>query len=125
MYEKINGEDEAYLKHGCVALAAMTLTDKASGATVDIYLYRMATPAAARAVFEEQAPPADTSQLRDRPRYVDIGDKAYTSWGCYYVRAGEFYLKLIASDQAGPSATQAARLAIRFEENVRSTVAGK
>lgn len=110
MHEKINGEDEAYLKHGCLALAAMTLTNADSAATIDIYLYQMATPAAARAIFEEQTPP-------DGPTYVDIGDKAYTSWGSCYVRAGPLYLKLIAGD-AGAAAAEALNLARQFTKKL-------
>jgi len=105
MYEKIDGEDKAYLTHGCVGLAAATLTDPAEQITIDLYLYQMTTPEAAEKVFAAQAPPEDAPDPAHRPRYVDIGDRAYLSGGCCYVRAGAYYLKLIAGFET-PAATQ-------------------
>ena len=114
MHEKIDGEDAAYLKHGCVALAAMTLTEAKTDLTVEMYLYRMATPAAARAVFREQAPREDAPDPVDRPTWVRIGDEAYTSYGCCYVRAGALYLKIIAGAATPSAGAETAALALAF-----------
>ena len=114
MYEKIDGEDRAYLKHGCLGLAAMTLRHAGTGETIDVFLYRFATPAGAEKVFAEQAPPDDAAEAADRPKYVDVGDRAYTSYGCCYLRAGPFYLKLIAGADTPAAAAATLKLARAF-----------
>jgi len=121
MHEKIDGEDGAYLKHGCLGLGAATLERRGDGGTIDLFLYQMTTPAAAAAVFDEQAPPADAPEPRRRPTPVDVGDKAYVSYGCCYVRSGPFYLKVITS-AAVPSATASAvGLARAFVEKLQAS----
>ncbi len=119
MHEKIDGEDGAYLKHGCAGLAAMTLTEAKSGQTIDVYLYQMSTPAAAAAVFGEQAPPEQALDPADRPKQVQVGDKAYTSYGCCYVRSGAYYLKLITGTRTGTAAIEALNLGRDFAEKVK------
>jgi len=120
MYEKIDGEDKAYLKHGCTGLAAATLKHRDSGVTIEMFLYRMADGPAAEAVFNEQAPSPDAPDPRDRPEWVAIGDRAYLSYGCCYLRAGAHYLKLLAAAETPAAGGEVRRLARRFVEHLQS-----
>jgi hypothetical protein len=120
MYEKIDGEDKVYLDAGCRGLAAMTLA-KADDETdsIDVFLYQMTSPAAAEKVFAEQAPAADAVDAADRPEYVQIGQKAYTSHGSCFLRVGEFYLKLINNGESRAAGEEVLKLARRFADGVK------
>jgi len=96
----------------------MTLTNPADANTLDLFLYQMAGPAAAERILAEQAPREDAPDPADRPEYVDVGDKAYLSYGCCYVRAGSFYLKIIAGSQAPGSVREVLELARRFAQRL-------
>ena len=122
MHQKINGEDRAYLKHGCLGLAAATLSNPDSGVTLDVYLYQMTAAASAEAVFDEQAPRQDAPAPRDRPNWIDLGDKAYTSYGCCYVRAGAFYLKVIPAAETPLAQAEAMKLARQFVSRLAATL---
>ena len=114
MHEKINGEDIIYIEAGCIALAAMTLSDGPGTETIDLYLFQMRTPEAAEKVFAAQAPSDNAADEADRPKYVDLGDKAYTAYASCYLRAGAFYLKILVSGESKAAADEATALARRF-----------
>ena len=116
MHEKINGEDIVYLEAGCLGLAAMTLANASGTETIDLYLFQMTTPAAAAKVFAEQAPPDDAAKSAEKPRSVKLGDKAYTSYGSCYLRAGQLYLKISVNAESKAAAEQAMALARKFAE---------
>ena len=116
MHEKINGEDMVYLDAGCLGLAAMTLSNSTGTETIDLYLFEMRTPGAAEKVFAAQAPPDDAQAAADRPKYVDLGDKAYTTYGSCYLRVGAFYLKVLVSAESKTAAETALGLARKFAE---------
>lgn len=116
MHEKINGEDEVYLKAGCLGLAAMTLSNGPGTETIDLYLFEMRAPGSAEKVFAEQAPPGDAPTPADRPTYVDLGDKAYTTYGSCYLRVGRFYLKVLVNGESKGAADAAMALARKFAE---------
>lgn len=119
MYEKINGEDAVYLEAGCAGLAAMTLANPAGTETIDVYLFRMTTPQAAGTVFAAQAPDDQAADPADRPNYVALGDKAYTTYGSCYLRVGVYYLKVLVNGESKAAAEEALALARRFAANQR------
>ena len=114
MHEKINGEDAVYLDAGCLGLGAMTLANASGMETIDLYLFQMKTPDAARDVFAAQAPDKDAAKPSDRPKYVDLGDKAYTTYGSCYLHAGRFYLKVLVNGESKSAAAAALNLARKF-----------
>jgi len=116
MHEKINGEDVVYIDAGCLGLAAMTLANASGTETIDLLLFRMTSANAAGEVFADQAPDAAAPKPADRPNYVDLGDKAYTSYGSCYLRAGEFYLKVIVTGESKTAFDTALNLARKFAE---------
>jgi len=116
MHEKINGEDMVYLEAGCLGLAAMTLSNSAGTETIDLYLFEMRTPGSAEKVFAEQAPAEDAPDVADRPNYVDLGDKAYTTYGSCCLRAGRFYLKVLVNAESKAASEAALKLARAFAE---------
>jgi hypothetical protein len=123
MYEKIDGEDIVYLDAGCLGLAAMSLSNGSGMETIDTFLYRMVSAAAAKEVFDQQAPEADGTGAGERPKWLKLGDQAYTWYGSCYVRAGEYYLKIIVSGESA-ARNQAARLARQFVESLSGGPAG-
>ena len=116
MHEKINGEDVIYLDAGCLGLGAMTLANASGMETIDLYLFQMKTPDAARDVFAAQAPDDAAPKPSDRPKYVDLGDKAYTTYGSCYLRTGRFYLKVLVNGESKAAADAALNLARKFAE---------
>ena len=111
MYEKINGEDIVYLDAGCEALAAMTVSLPDDTESIDLYLFRMKTPAAAAKVLAEQAPEAGPADL---PSGLDLADEARVSYGSWYVRSGPFYLKVIVNGESPTATDTATNLASKF-----------
>jgi len=116
MHEKINGEDVVYLDAGCLGLGAMTLANASGMETIDLYLFQMKTPDAARDVFAAQGPDDNAPKPSDRPKYIDLGDKAYTTYGSCYLRTGRFYLKVLVNGESNAAADAALNLARKFAE---------
>jgi len=116
MHEKINGEDVVYLDAGCLGLGAMTLANASGTETIDLLLFQMKSANAAGEVFAAQAPDAAAPKPADRPKYVDLGDKAYTTYGSCYLRAGPFYLKVMVNGESKTAADTALNLARKFTE---------
>ena len=114
MHEKINGEDVVYIDAGCLGLGAMTLANASGMETIDLYLFQMKTPDAARDVFTAQAPDENASKPSDRPNYIDLGDKAYTTYGSCYLHAGRFYLKVMVNGESKSAAAAAIDMARKF-----------
>ena len=114
MHEKINGEDVVYLDAGCLGLGAMTLANASGTESIDLYLFQMKTSDAARDVFAAQAPDAAAANPSDRPKYVDLGDKAYTTYGSCRLRTGRFYLKVLVNGESQAAADAALSLARKF-----------
>ena len=114
LYEKINGRAEQYLAYDvegltCLSLAAADGTD----AFIDVYVYAMGTPLRAFGIFSVERSP-------DEPA-ADLGRGGYCAGASYFFWHGAYYVQVMPSDQAEPSARAALDVATQLIEGLPDT----
>ncbi|MBU0640095.1 MAG: hypothetical protein KKB50_14615 [Planctomycetes bacterium] len=107
LYQKINGRAEAYLEHNVASLTCGTYQHALdSGRAVDVYWYKMDTPADAMAMYSAEAP-AEALTL-------ELGDRGYQIGGAVFFCKDASYAQVVPTrlgkDDAAVALTIARRL---------------
>jgi hypothetical protein len=104
LYEKIDGQDAAYLAFGVRQLrfVSLGLADHPAR-MIDVYEYDMGTPDKALGIFAKERDPQGTP--------LGFLKKGYRSGPALYFCHGSFYVQLIASDAEPPLGQMAETLA--------------
>lgn len=96
--DKINGKAELYLPAGFRELACQRLSLAGRPGHLELFLYDMAAPANAFAVFSAQRRPGFAR--------MELGDHAYLAGNALFFAQGPFYAEIIA-DSAVPGTAEA------------------
>jgi hypothetical protein len=107
--DKIDGKAELYLSAGFASLESQRFSAVGGPERwIEVYVYDMAAPANAFAVFSSQRRPGVES--------LDIAESAYRAENAVFLASGPFYVEIIASEKEASLAGLALALANRFLE---------
>jgi len=110
LFDKINGKAELYLSADFVELTCQRFSEKNNPQSwAEIYIYDMAKPRNAFAVF--------SSQKRASATDIDMGDFGYQATGALFFTHGQFYVEIIASSESKTLSQAMTTLARDFVSN--------
>ena len=117
LFEKIDGRAPAYLGFNFVQLRCRSFEITSSGGSfVDVFEYRMDTPANAFGIFSLERDP------QGKP--IDFAPDGYSGELGFYFRQGNCYVQIIASDQKPKTSELASALARDRAKNLPQDNAG-
>ncbi|MBN2447144.1 MAG: hypothetical protein JXO22_10475 [Phycisphaerae bacterium] len=110
LYIEIDGRAPAYLERGCTGLVVGTyqhIGEEDRG--IDVYVFAMATPENARAMYDAELPP-DAEQFK-------LGQAAYEVGGSVFLCIGPNYVQIMPYDLEESSKEAALKIAERIAGN--------
>ena len=113
LFNKIDGKAELYLSAGFAELSCQRFSEKNNPESwAEIYIYNMAEPRNAFAVF--------SSQRRQKATDIDIGDFGYEARGALFFTHGEFYVEVIPSSESKTLGKAMSAVARDFVNNTQA-----
>lgn len=122
LYEKIDGRADAYLAFDFVQLRSRSFdltgsgAKAAGGAFIDIYVYEMGEPLNAYGIYALERDPQGSG--------LGFGEDSYRSGMGLFLRQGDVYLQVLASDESEATLAVAEAVAREFVGSIDADSAG-